>query len=152
MKIKVITGLEYVEPVIEIKCHEVTKEIENVVNTINKLMINITGKKDGETFILKLDDIYYFEAVENHVYAYLESDVYEVEYKVADLNDLLMSTTFIQTSRTTILNISKINKIKSIVNGRILAVLINGEKQIISRAYAREFKNKLMMKGEHNHG
>ena len=143
MKIKVITGLEYVEPVIEIKCHEVTKEIENVVNTINKLMINITGKKDGETFILKLDDIYYFEAVENHVYAYLESDVYEVEYKVADLNDLLMSTTFIQTSRTTILNISKINKIKSIVNGRILAELDNKEKMIISRLYANAFKNKL---------
>ena len=43
MKVKVITGSEYKEPVIEIKCHEVTKEIENVVNNINKLMINIRG-------------------------------------------------------------------------------------------------------------
>ena len=31
MKVKVVTGQEYVEPVIEIKCHEVTKEIENVI-------------------------------------------------------------------------------------------------------------------------
>jgi ribosome maturation factor RimP len=29
--------------------------------------------------------------------------------------------------------------------------LENGEKQIISRAYAHEFKNKLMTKGEHNY-
>ena len=143
MKVKVITGSEYKEPVIEIKCHEVTKEIENVVNNINKLMINITGKKDGETFILNLGDIYYFEAVENHVYAYLESEVYEVEHKVADLNDLLISTTFIQTSRTTILNLSKINKIKPIFNGRILAELDNKEKMIISRLYANAFKDKL---------
>ena len=28
--------------------------------------------------------------------------------------------------------------------------LINDEKQIISRAYARDFKNKLMMKGEYH--
>ena len=61
MKVKLITGYEYEEPVVEIKCKEVTKEVENVINTINKLIINIPGKKDGETFILKLDDIYYFE-------------------------------------------------------------------------------------------
>ena len=143
MKVKVITDCELEEPVIEIKCHEVTKEIENIVDTINKLKINITGKKEGETFILRLDDIYYFEAVENRVYAYLQSDVYEVDYKVADLNDLLIRTTFIQTSRTTILNISKISKIKSIVNGRILAELDNNERMIISRLYANAFKNKL---------
>lgn len=148
MKVKIITGCEYEEPVVEIKCKEVTKEVENVINTINKLIIDIPGKKDGETFILKLDDIYYFEAVENHVYAYLKSDVYEVDYKISELNDLLIRTNFIQTSRTIILNLSKISKIKSMVNGRILAQLVNDEKMIISRLYANGFKNKL--KGGNN--
>jgi DNA-binding LytR/AlgR family response regulator len=41
------------------------------------------------------------------------------------------------------LNLSKINKIKAMVNGRILAELVNGEKMIISRLYASNFKNKL---------
>lgn len=143
MKVKIITGCQNEEPVIEIKCKEVTKEVENVINTINKMIINITAKKDGETFILKLDDIYYFEAVENHVYAYLKSDVYEVDYKISELNDLLAKTTFIQTARTIVLNLSKISKIKSMVNGRILAELDNDEKMIISRLYANVFKNKL---------
>ena len=143
MKVKIITGFAQEEPVIEIKCSEVTKEIEDLIDNINKILINIIGKKDGETFIIKLDDIYYFEAVENHVYAYLKSDVFEVDYKIAELNDLLNKTTFIQTARTIILNISKISKIKSMVNGRILAELDNNEKMIISRLYANQFKTKL---------
>ena len=143
MKVKIITGQDFNDTVVEIKCHEVTKEIENLVNTINKMFINIAGKKDGETFILNLDDIYYFEAVENRVFAYMKEEVYEVDYKIAELVTLLSRTTFIQTSRTIILNINKINKIRSIVNGRIMAVLVNDEKMIISRLYANSFKNKL---------
>ena len=64
---------------------------------------------------------------------------------------IIHSLFFIQISRTIVINIDIIEKVSTLINGRILAVLINGEKQIISRAYAHEFKNKLMMKGEHSH-
>ena len=57
---------------------------------------------------------------------------------------------FVQISRTVILNIDKINRVSTLVNGRILAVLINKEKQIITRAYAHEFKQKLLTKGDSN--
>ena len=77
--------------------------------------------------------------------------VYEVNYRIQDINVLFGKLFFIQISRTIVINIDIIEKVSTLVNGRILAVLINGEKQIISRAYAHEFKNKLMMKGEHSH-
>ena len=60
-----------------------------------------------------------------------------------ELIDKLRDTSFIQTSRTIILNIDKIDHMSSLINGRILAVLLNKEKQIITRAYALDFKNKL---------
>lgn len=143
MKVKVYTNCDIEETLVEIHCKSETTEVKKLVNYINNSYINLTGKKDGETFILNLDDIYYFEAVENRVFAYLESDVYEVQYKIADLNELLVTTSFIQTSRTIILNIDKIVKIKTLVNGRIEADLINKEKMIISRAYGNNFKTKL---------
>lgn len=37
-----------------------------------------------------------------------------------------------------------IDHVSTLVNGRIGAVLVNGEKMIITRVYAREFKKKLM--------
>ena len=56
---------------------------------------------------------------------------------------MLKRTSFIQTARTIILNINKIEKVSTLVNGRISAVLVNGEKMIITRVFSHSFKNKL---------
>ncbi len=56
---------------------------------------------------------------------------------------MLSHTAFLQTSRTIILNLNKINKIKTMVNGRIMAELLNNEKMIITRVYANSFRDKL---------
>ena len=143
MKIEVIIEKEQTEKLIKIYCSEVTQEVEKIISTLKNIDSSVIGKKENENFVLKIEDIYYFEAVENKVFAYLEEDVYEVSYKIAELNDLLKESSFIQTARTVILNLDKIQKIKSMVNGRILAVLNNGEKMIITRVYANEFKNKI---------
>ena len=42
-----------------------------------------------------------------------------------------------------LLNIAKIKRIRSLVNGRIMAILDNGEKTVITRVYANDFKQKL---------
>lgn len=57
---------------------------------------------------------------------------------------MLAKTSFLQVARTIILNINMIDHVSTLVNGRIGAVLVNGEKMIITRVYAREFKKKLM--------
>ena len=72
-----------------------------------------------------------------------EKEVYEVNYKIQELVDMLKRTSFIQTARTIILNINKIEKVSTLVNGRISAVLVNGEKMIITRVFSHSFKNKL---------
>lgn len=56
---------------------------------------------------------------------------------------MLSRTSFIQIARTIILNINKIEKVSTLVNGRISAVLVNSERMIITRVYAHAFKQKL---------
>ena len=41
--------------------------------------------------------------------------MYEVPYKIQELNLLLQDTTFIQISRTIILNVTKIQKVKEVL-------------------------------------
>lgn len=143
MKIEIITEDSNEELTIRIHCKEVNNEVERLINSLKNSSISLMGKLDGESVVIDLKDIYYFEAVENKVFAYLETQVYEVEYKIAELNDLLKSTSFIQIARTVVLNLDKIKKIKTMVNGRILAELNNEEKIIITRVYANEFKKKI---------
>ena len=131
------------ETEITIKCREKNEKINKLIEMISTYYINVTGKKDGENYRLSLDDIYYFEAVENRVFAYVKKDVYEVNYKIVELEEVLKNTSFIRVSRTVILNILKIERVSTLVNGRILACLDNGEKMIITRLYAKEFKRKL---------
>ena len=141
LQIEEIENLEETE--ILIRCREVKKKINKISNYIRTSYITINGKIDGESYVINLDDIYYFETVENRVFAYVEKNVYEVGYKLQELVELLKRTTFIQTARTIILNINKIEKVSTLVNGRIGAVLVNGEKMIITRVYAPNFKKKL---------
>ena len=143
MKLDVIVDNQVEETEVKIICKEKTPEIDKMVDLINSHIYSIIGKLDGESFILNLNDIYYFEAFENKVFAYLETEVYEVSQKIADLVEMLSHTAFLQTSRTVILNLNKINKIKTMVNGRIMAELSNNEKMIITRVYANNFKDKL---------
>lgn len=141
LQIEEIENLEETE--ILIRCREVDEKINKISNYIRTSYITINGKIDGESYVINLDDIYYFETVENRVFAYVEKNVYEVGYKLQELVELLKRTTFIQTARTIILNINKIEKVSTLVNGRIGAVLVNGEKMIITRVYAPNFKKKL---------
>lgn len=143
MKLTVEEDEKLTETEITIKCKKKDEKIEKLIEMIGTYYINVNGKKDGENYRLSLDDIYYFEAVENRVFAYVKKDVYEVNYKIVELEEVLKNTSFIRISRTVILNILKIERVSTLVNGRILANLDNGEKIIITRLYAKEFKKKL---------
>ena len=143
MKIIIETDKNIDEPTITIRCAEIDKKINNLVEMINSHYLTLTGKINNEEYIIKLEDIFYFEAVDNHVFAYTSDNIYEVPYKINILNDMLSDTSFLQISRTVVLNIAKIKKISKIVNGRMLAIWNNHEKIIISRAYAQNLKEKL---------
>ena len=106
LQIDEIPNLEETE--ILIKCREIDSKITKISNYIHTSYITVNGKLDGEIYVLNLDDIYYFEAVENRVFAYVEKNVYEVNYKLQELSEMLSRTSFIQIARTIILNINKI--------------------------------------------
>ena len=107
LQIDQIPNLEETE--IYIKCKEIDSKINKISNYIRTSYITINGKIDNEQYVINLDDIFYFEAVENKVFAYVEKDVYEVNYKILELEELLRNTSFLRVSRVIVLNILKID-------------------------------------------
>ena len=148
MKLKIVENSNLDEDIVIIECKKITDDVKSICEYIENYGLNIIGKLDGSKYFLSLNDIFYFEAVDNHVFAYTKDLVYEITYKINELNELLSKSSFMQISRTIILNIDKIKKVSTLINGRILAVLENGEKQIITRAYAYNFRQKLKKKGD----
>ncbi len=103
----------------------------------------LTAFSGGEIIKLPPDDIYYFESVDNKVCACCEKDVFEIKQKLYELEEIYSHTDFLRISKAMIVNVEKISKLVPMFNGRLEAVLYNGEKVIISRQYVPELKKKL---------
>lgn len=99
----------------------------------------------NETGITMIDlkDIFYFESVDNRVFAYCANQVLEVRKKLYELEADLEGTDFLRISKAAIVNLSKISHLSAGFNGRLEATLRNGEKIIISRQYVPALKKKL---------
>lgn len=130
---------------VDLHCHP--QDIEKVTNIVLSLEEKISVKKDGETYLLEPKVILYFEAVENKIFVYTEEEVYETNWKLYELEKRFEESSFFRCSKSMILNIEWIEKVAPGFNGRFEASLLNNEKVIISRQYAKVLKQKLQIGG-----
>lgn len=72
----------------------------------------------------------------------MEREVYETTEKLFEWEKRLQDTAFVRISKSTILNTDKLKSVRPILSGRMEALLMNGEKQMINRHYLISFKNK----------
>ena len=127
-----------------IKCHEINDE---VLSLMQKLKDNtpkvdyITGTKGEGIYSIKIKDIYYIEATENKTFIYLKDDFYESKLKLYEIEELVKKYQFFRSSKSIVLNYSKIDFVTPAFNGRFEAKLLNGEKIIISRQYVKVLKD-----------
>ena len=94
---------------------------------------------------MKMKDIFYFEVVDNKSFVYCKQDVYEVKMKLYEFEEKSRGSMFFRASKSVVLNADKIDYISPFLSGRFEAVLLNGEKVIVSRQYVSDLKHKLGM-------
>ncbi|WP_312831513.1 LytTR family DNA-binding domain-containing protein [Sedimentibacter saalensis] len=126
-----------------IECYEVTQQIDEIINFVKSRDTSLTAYYESQIYFVYLKDIYYIEAVDNKVFAYLEKRVYELKIKLYEFEELYGETNFFRCSKSVIVNLMKIEYIKPALNGRFMATLNNSEKVIISRQYVAELKERL---------
>lgn len=142
-----ITKAEKTQPeVVEIHCHKISDEVKEIVAFVKSRQGQLTGVIDERQFEIALGDIFYIESVDNKVFIYTQSKVYETKQKLYELEGVLKEKKFLRISKSTLLNLMKISSIKPALNGRFTAVLYSGEEIVISRKYVPELKKAL--KGE----
>lgn len=145
MKIIIEDALEGQEDEIIIRCHEVDNHLLELIYGLKMNRHKISCSYNGAIYMVNPQDIYYFEAVDHKVFAYAAEKVYDIKYKLYELEELFVHTDFFRISKSTIVNLSKLERVAPIFNGRFEAILTNGEKVIISRQFVPELKRKLEM-------
>ena len=140
MEIKLLKIAKEQPEQMEIRCHEVTEEIKEIVSFVKTRQGRLTGLQEDRQFEVPVSEVCYIEAVDNKVFLYTAKQVYETRQKLYEMEELLKEKYFLRVSKSLLLNLMKVRAIKPALNGRFTAVLQSGEEIIISRKYVPELK------------
>lgn len=143
MKITIETPKEGEEDEIIVRCGSLDDRFLKLIAALRTEESSLTGYMDDKIVKLAPKDVFYFEAVDNKVFAYMGKDVYEVRKKLYEIEKEYADTDFLRISKSAVVNVAKIAYVRPLINGRFEAKLKNEEKIIINRQYVIELKKKL---------
>ena len=125
-----------------IKAVSKTDEIIAAIKLLENGTESIAVTKDEQTFMLDISSIYYVESVDKKTFIYTKNNCYEAKYRLYELEEIF-NNYFLRCAKAMIVNIKKIKSVKSEINGRMNARLLNDENLIIARSYVKELKKRL---------
>lgn len=143
MKIIIQTDEKVRETTLTVTCREISPELDRLVEAFRLSEEKISVKVKGEVRLIDLKSILYAETVDGNTFLYTEKGVFGSQKRLYELEAMLAEHNFVRVNKSTLLNLNKIESLKSDIDRRIRVTLKNGYQLIISRAYAEDFKAKL---------
>lgn len=143
MKVTILEPKPDEEDEIIIKCANLDENLLELIRDLKQGGSKLNVYRNSEIFRIEPEQVYYFESVDQKVFAYCRTDVFEIKSKLYELEEELPKQDFIRAAKSIILNLNKIKSLTPAFGGRFEALLKNGEKVIISRQYVSVLKKKL---------
>ena len=142
MKVDLKISPDIIEPYIEIYADKVTDEIRELIDKLSASDNVITVTENDRIFVLKPSDIYMLRIEEEQLIVYCQQKKYFSGKRLYEMKNRL-GDSFMQISKSTVINLKQLNQVEYSFNGTMLVLLKNGLKDYISRKYLPEFKKYL---------
>lgn len=123
-----------------IKYRQMTERIEEIVKLVEGQGEKVLGIKEGQQFLISIHKVIYLESVDGITYLYTEDEVYKSNLTLALFEVMYAEEGFFRCSKSMVINIYRIKKLKSMSGSRIDVTLDNEEHVVISRRYAKELR------------
>jgi DNA-binding LytR/AlgR family response regulator len=127
-----------------VQCHEVRDDVRSIVRFIKSCGDTVPGYVDERIHQVPLQDVLFVEAVDDRVFASTAKQVYELKCKLYEFEAQHEEQKFFRCSMSFVINLMKVDSVRPILNGRLSAVMKNGEEVVISRQYVPELKKRLL--------
>ncbi|MGN0341621.1 MAG: LytTR family DNA-binding domain-containing protein [Roseburia sp.] len=125
---------------------EMTPEVEAVIAFMEKNRKKLMGRIGSESIIFSPEEILYIEKVDEKTFAYTRDRVIQLDMSLAMVELILDDVRYFRCSKSMIVNVDKVERLKSLPSNRIDATMAGGEHIMISRTYASDFR-KLLREG-----
>ena len=143
MKITINVGEDINETEINIRCSQLTPDIENIIATLRMMNQQLLVTKDDTNFLLDVNTISYIEALERKTFVYTQDSIYESKLKLYEMEERLCKSGFFRISKSCLVHLKFIKSIKKDIDRKLRLTLTNGEQIMVSRQYADEIKKRL---------
>ena len=145
MKIDIKQITEGEESVV-IRYKDLSPKINKIIDVLNGDDNKLRGKTDEGEVFFSPDDILYLESVDDKVFVYTPDKIMRIEGSLNSFMAAISDESFFRCSKSMIINIGRVEALKSLSSNRIDATMEGGEHIIISRRYASEFRR--LLKGD----
>ncbi len=144
MKVNLFVSRDIEEPYADIHTNELTDNVSKAVSILesDESSDMVAVKKGSDIALLQMDEIFMFRVEDKQVKVYTESGEYLIKKPLYQVEGNL-STDFVRISKTTIVNLKKVERVAPSLKGMMFIQLKNGLKDNISRKYLPDFKNAL---------
>ncbi len=128
--------IDHGEDEVILRYREMNGQVEAIAAIARGMDPRICASMDGVRLLLRPEEIFYVESVDGGNFAYLADQVCRVSESLGELAAYYGGRGFFRCSKSMVLNIHKISRLKSEPGNRIRATMENGEQVMISRKYA----------------
>ncbi|MDO5826495.1 MAG: hypothetical protein BZ137_01440 [Methanosphaera sp. rholeuAM130] len=147
MKVELFLSKDIKEAYSQIHTDKITDNIQKAIELLEDdeysdkpSLLAVSNGQDIS--LLDYGDIYMIRVENKQVIVYTQKDDYTTKKPLYQLEDILDSS-FVRISKTTIINIHKINRVAPSFRGMMFVELKNDLKDTISRKYLPTFKESL---------
>mgnify|MGYP005608780431 FL=1 len=144
MKVNLFVSRDIEEPYADIHTNELTDNITKAMSILESDDSSemLAVKKGSDIALLEFSDVYMFRVEDKQVKVYTENKEYQIKKALYQVEENLTSD-FVRISKTTIVNLKKVERVAPSLKGMMFIQLKNGLKDNISRKYLPDFKQAL---------
>jgi DNA-binding LytR/AlgR family response regulator len=149
MRIRIEVDNKIEENEVIIRCNELNEDVKNIQSALDEILSQnkkITFYRGDTEYYLSLEEILFFETEESSICAHSIDNIYNVRYKLYELEEFLPGY-FMRVSKSTIINTNHIYSITRSISASSKVEFQNTHKQVyVSRYYYKPLKIKLLEK------
>lgn len=144
MKVNLFVSKDIEEPYADIHTDELTDNITKAMSILESDDSSemLAVKRGSDIALLEFSDVYMFRVENKQVKVYTENSEYQIKKALYQVEENLPSD-FVRISKTTIVNLKKVERVAPSLRGMMFIQLKNGLKDNISRKYLPDFKQAL---------
>ena len=140
MKVTILEKKADEEDELIVKCDYLDESLTKLINQFKTGKGKMNFYKDSKIVFVEPEEVLYFESVDGRTFIYTRDSVLETDKKLYELEEWLDQSNFYRCSKSCILNINAVEKLRPEISRNITAFMTGGDAITISRRYVSGFK------------